>query len=66
MLFRDREISDRIGFLYAGWKTEDALKDLHQRLNSIALQSPGGTVAIILDGENCWERYADNGYPLSA
>ncbi len=64
MLFRDREISDRIGFLYAGWKTEDALKDLHQRLNSIALQSPGGTVAIILDGENCWERYSDNGYPF--
>ena len=23
-----------------------------------------GTVAIILDGENCWERYPDNGYPF--
>jgi alpha-amylase/alpha-mannosidase (GH57 family) len=64
LLFRDRELSDRIGFLYANWKTEDALKDLHQCLRSIAADAPGGTVSIILDGENCWERYPDNGYPF--
>ena len=64
LLFRDRELSDRIGFLYAGWETGAAVDDLHQRLQRIARQSPGGTVGIILDGENCWERYPDNGYPF--
>ncbi len=64
LLFRDRELSDRIGFLYAGWETGEAVNDLLQRLRHIAQQAPGGTVAIILDGENCWERYPDNGYPF--
>ncbi|MDA3902429.1 MAG: glycoside hydrolase family 57 protein [Desulfuromusa sp.] len=64
LLFRDRELSDRIGFLYAGWKTAEAVNDLLKRLQRIALRAPGGTVAIILDGENCWERYPDNGYPF--
>lgn len=64
LLFRDRELSDRIGFLYATWSTADAVADLMRRLQQIAAMAPGGTVAIILDGENCWERYADNGYPF--
>ncbi len=64
ILFRDREISDRIGFLYAGWEANEAIDDLVKRLHNIARQNPGGTVAIILDGENCWERYEDNGYPF--
>ncbi|MFK5925918.1 MAG: glycoside hydrolase family 57 protein [Desulfuromusa sp.] len=64
LLFRDRELSDRIGFLYAGWKGTEAVNDLLERLQGIARLAPGGTVAIILDGENCWERYADNGYPF--
>jgi len=64
LLFRDRELSDRIGFLYAGWQTEEAVSDLLRRLQRVARQAPGGTVAIILDGENCWERYPDNGYPF--
>ena len=64
LLFRDRELSDLIGFRYAGWETAEAINDLLQRLRRIARQSPGGTVAIILDGENCWERYPDNGYPF--
>jgi len=64
LLFRDRELSDRIGFLYAGWDKQEAIDDLHDKLLKIARISPGGTVAIILDGENCWERYQDNGYPF--
>lgn len=64
LIFRDREISDRIGFLYATWDTADAVADLQKRLRQIAQQAPGETVAIILDGENCWERYPDNGYPF--
>lgn len=64
LLFRDRELSDRIGFLYAGWETAEAVDDLLKRLRRIAQRTSGGTVAIILDGENCWERYPDNGYPF--
>ncbi len=64
LVFRDREISDRIGFLYADWNAEDAVNDLIQRLEKIAALTPNWLVPIILDGENCWERYADNGYPF--
>ncbi len=64
IVFRDREISDRIGFLYADWSAEDAVADILQRLMKISDQAPNGVVSIILDGENCWERYVDNGYPF--
>lgn len=64
MVFRDREISDRIGFLYADWSAEDAVTDIMARLRKIAPLAPDGLVSIILDGENCWERYPDNGYPF--
>ncbi len=64
LLFRDRELSDRIGFLYAGWDSSDAVSDILKRLHKISRKAHGGTVAIILDGENCWERYPDNGYPF--
>ncbi len=64
LVFRDREISDRIGFLYADWTAEDAVTDIVERLKKIASQAPDGVVSIILDGENCWERYVDNGYPF--
>ncbi|SHJ43326.1 Alpha-amylase/alpha-mannosidase, GH57 family [Malonomonas rubra DSM 5091] len=64
LIFRDRELSDRIGFLYAGWDTGEAVGDVLNKLRKIATQNPGETVPIILDGENCWERYPDNGYPF--
>ncbi len=64
LVFRDRELSDRIGFLYATWGAAEAVDDLKRRLEHIATLTPDGMVAIILDGENCWERYSDNGYPF--
>jgi alpha-amylase/alpha-mannosidase (GH57 family) len=64
LLFRDRELSDRIGFLYAPWGPREAAGDLLERLRTIARTCPGGVVTLILDGENCWERYQDNGYPF--
>ena len=64
LLFRDRELSDRIGFVYARWDPRLAAEDLTQRLRTIGKQTPGGLVTLILDGENCWESYADNGYPF--
>jgi len=64
LLFRDRELSDRIGFVYAHWPAEKAAADLLRRLHAIAASNPDGMVSLILDGENCWERYEDNGYPF--
>jgi alpha-amylase/alpha-mannosidase (GH57 family) len=64
LLFRDRELSDRIGFLYATWEPQEAADDLLQRLREIARTCPGGLATLILDGENCWERYPDNGHPF--
>ncbi len=64
LLFRDRELSDRIGFVYAHWDPQRAAEDLLKRLQTIGIQAPGGLVTLILDGENCWESYADNGYPF--
>lgn len=64
LLFRDRDLSDRIGFVYAHWEPQKAAADLLGQLRRVAATAPGGTVALILDGENCWERYQENGHPF--
>ncbi len=64
LLFRDRELSDRIGFVYAHWSPERAAADLIEQLKRVAALAPDGLVPLILDGENCWERYQDNGHPF--
>ncbi len=55
MMFRDRELSDRIGFVYASWDGEAAAKDLLERAPEDL------PVLLALDGENPWESYADAG-----
>lgn len=64
LLFRDLELSDRIGFVYAHWEPQRAAADLIGHLQRAAKEAPGGILPLILDGENCWERYTDNGYPF--
>ena len=61
--FRDDGLSDLIGFEYSKWHADDAVADLIQHLENIAehVQSPS-LVSIIMDGENAWEYYPDNGY----
>jgi alpha-amylase/alpha-mannosidase (GH57 family) len=65
ILFRDRGLSDEIGFKYQNWRPDDAARDLVQRLHGIrdALGEARGEhiVPLILDGENCWEFYDNNG-----
>lgn len=67
ILFRDKVISDRLGFQYSGMSGEAAADDLMQRLNNIqsALRESGAQgphlVTILLDGENAWEHYANDG-----
>ena len=61
--FRDDELADLIGFSYSHWHGDDAVADFVERLEGIAAEGDGGrVVAVILDGENPWEHYPDNGF----
>ncbi len=67
MVFRDRGISDAIGFTYARSPARDAVSDLLGNLQKIAQSAPrqGGEpplASVILDGENPWEHYPDSGH----
>ncbi len=65
VIFRDHELSDRIGFLYQGLPGRQAAEDMIYRLLEIRrrINDPDRPylVSIILDGENCWEHYEHNG-----
>ncbi|MCW9089494.1 MAG: glycoside hydrolase family 57 protein [Gammaproteobacteria bacterium] len=63
--FRDDGLSDLIGFTYAEWHSDDALDNLIHHLKNIATacaDEPDRVVPIIMDGENAWEYYPENGY----
>src|SRR5881397_83302 len=64
-IFRDRVLSDRIGFVYGDMKPDDAVADMIAKLERARDRLPdqGGPylAAIILDGENAWEQYPNNG-----
>jgi alpha-amylase/alpha-mannosidase (GH57 family) len=62
--FRDHYISDLVGFVYSRMGAVAAAEDLHRRIRAIGDREPQGrtaTVSIILDGENAWEYYPENG-----
>ncbi len=65
VIFRDRELSDRIGFAYGHMRPEEAVGEMVGRLARARERVPeeGGPylASIILDGENSWEGYANNG-----
>ena len=64
ILFRDHTLSDLIGFVYNGWDQIKAAQDLIAKLRRIrdTLPSFGKfTIPIILDGENAWESYLNDG-----
>jgi len=66
IFFRDRVLSDRIGFSYASWPAEEAAADFVARLLEIRDAAPDArlVVPVILDGENAWESYPENGLPF--
>jgi hypothetical protein len=57
LVFRDRELSDRIGFRYADVPAAAAAADLC----GAARAQGDGVVGIFLDGENAWESYPRRG-----
>ncbi len=67
VFFRDWTLSDKIGFTYSGMPGEKAAQDLMDRLENIRARlkeegAPGPhIVSIILDGENAWEYYDNDG-----
>lgn len=63
--FRDDGLSDLIGFKYSDWHADDAVANLVGHLERIAencANDKDAVVSIILDGENAWEYYPENGY----
>jgi alpha-amylase/alpha-mannosidase (GH57 family) len=64
-LFRDDGLSDLIGFTYSDWHAEDAVANLVGHMENIAAVCPDRDdclITVILDGENAWEYYPENGY----
>lgn len=64
VFFRDDGLSDLIGFTYSDWHADDAVGNLIQHLETIAKGTtcnPDCVVSIIMDGENAWEYYPQNG-----
>ncbi|MDH4099783.1 MAG: glycoside hydrolase family 57 protein [Nitrospirota bacterium] len=65
IVFRDHHLSDLLGFVYSKWDSWNAVEDLIDRLKKIRRQlvhKPGNhLVSIILDGENAWEYYPNDG-----
>src|SRR5262252_3072022 len=63
LVFRDHDLSDRVGFTYSGMSAGEAVGNLLGTLRQRAEARPGdaGFVLVALDGENPWENYADAG-----
>jgi alpha-amylase/alpha-mannosidase (GH57 family) len=70
VFFRDTAISDKIGFKYQDMPFQEAVADFMHSLNHIEQEIikyereealDDAVVSVILDGENCWEYYENNG-----
>jgi hypothetical protein len=63
LFFRDRELSDAIGFRYGRWDDESrAARALVAELEEVGRGLPeDATIVLALDGENPWLHYPDGG-----
>jgi len=65
MIFRDHYLSDLVGFVYSRMNPYDAaghfLGRIRENSQSILNSGRDALVPIILDGENAWEHYEENG-----
>ncbi len=59
IVFRDTELSDKIGFVYKNYRGEDAADDfVRHALRYVPREDePDRLLTVILDGENAWEWY---------
>lgn len=65
LFFRNHDLSDKIGFVYSGWEPDRAVNDFIRNLKNIRESHENDLrdciVPIILDGENAWEYFQDDG-----
>ncbi|MFH1231471.1 MAG: glycoside hydrolase family 57 protein, partial [Planctomycetota bacterium] len=63
VIFRDQYLSNLIGFQYQRWEPQKAVEHFINQIKSnackVAYEFP--LVSVILDGENPWEHYPNNG-----
>jgi len=67
--FRDDGLSDLIGFTYSDWHGDDAVNNFVHHLENVSNScddKKNRVVSVILDGENAWESYHENGYHFLA
>ena len=66
IFFRDRVLSDHIGFVYSRWPRETSVRHFMDALKrySDAAVDDSTLVLVALDGENAWEFYPDGGFPF--
>jgi len=69
LLFRDRALSDRIGFVYARMPAAEAVDDLLRGVKAADASARAAgveqpVVPVVLDGENAWEHYEAHGGPF--
>jgi alpha-amylase/alpha-mannosidase (GH57 family) len=64
IVFRDRNLSDLIGFNYYQMKEEEAVNNFMHHLENINKSFKGKDilVTIAMDGENAWEFYRNDGH----
>lgn len=66
MFFRDDGLSDLVGFEYSNWHADDAVANFVHNLSNVADFLDGEAdqyvISVILDGENAWEYYPENGH----
>ena len=65
MIFRDKNLSDIISFNYNSWDQNQAAWDLMGHFKRVSenlrRDTDRGLLAIVMDGENAWEYFEDNG-----
>lgn len=66
LFFRDDGLSDLIGFEYSDWHADDAVANFVHHMDNIGTalgdSADQYVVSVILDGENAWEYYPENGH----
>ncbi len=64
IVFRDRNLSDLIGFSYANMKEIDAVNNFMGHLENInkAFKNQDTLITIAMDGENAWEYFRNDGH----
>ena len=64
IVFRDRNLSDLIGFSYSNMKELDAVNNFMTHLENInkAFKNQDILVTIAMDGENAWEFFRNDGH----